>query len=125
MNKHQSDYYTQMFHNERLMCFKEEDTFKCFMTFYICNDAEPYVSRDDQWQVYPDNPRGSICYIDHLLTDKGEENPSLSLETFSIFKNYILKTFPRVTHLRWNRWKNNKLYIYFKKLKEDKSYVYD
>lgn len=125
MDKDQADYYKKMYRKDRLMSFGDDGGIRCYITFYICNDPSIYIQRDNQWKYILDDVSGSICYIDHLITKKRPDNTKHTFEVWNLFKYYIADTFPNVTHLRWNRYKNKKLYIYYDKLREVESDVYN
>lgn len=90
----------------RLMPFFKGDRLVCFITFYICNEGEEnkYL-RDNMWSVEEDNPKGNLCWIDQLWTDKNKDNPKLSYEIWHRFKNYIKQNFPKVKKITWRRYK--------------------
>lgn len=89
-----------------------------FITFYIGdNDTNKYV-RDDMWSVVEDEPlNGTICYVDHLITNKDKLNAKKALFVFEVFKQMIKDRFPQVRTIRWNRYKNGGAHVYYKSIK--------
>jgi len=100
-----------MLDRNRLIPFFKGKRLVCTLSFYICNKGEEdKYFRQDMWSVEDDNENGTICIVDHLITDKHPDNPKLSYEIWHRFKSYIKSNFPSVERIRWNRFKNNKTY---------------
>lgn len=113
-------YYKEMLKRNRLMPFIYQDKLICFISFYIDNNIEKFYNRVDGWQIMEDNPQGSICYIDQLITDKTSHklNSKLSYIVWKRLKNYIRLTFPSVKQLVWRRfdWNKNIVRTYKKEI---------
>jgi len=110
MDNQQKEYYQSMLHKDRLLPFSTKnnqdngDRLVCIITFYIgINNKDKYI-RDNMWSVIEDEPDGTICWVDHLITDKNPENPRLSYVVWHEFKKYIKTKHPQVKEIRWNRY---------------------
>lgn len=111
-------YYEQMLSKGRLIPFHVGEKLACFLTFYIGNSGSEYkFVREDMWEVLDDNPDGSVCYVDQLLTSKDKDNPRVSYEIWRRFKQYIRHNFKNVRVIRWNRFKDGKVTVYQKEIR--------
>ena len=100
----------------RLIPFIVGDKLIGFVSFYITNDVNKYL-RDDPWTVLDDEPEtGKVCYVDQCWTNKGAHK--YSFEIWKRLKQFIKINYPLVKKIRWNRWKNNKVYKFNINLKE-------
>jgi len=111
-------YYDKMLGKGRLIPLIAGDRFVGLITFYICNKGEEkkYL-RDDMWSVEEDNPEGNLCWVDQLFTSKDPINTKLSFIALKRFKEYIKQAFPNVQNLKWNRFKNNKVNVYRRRVR--------
>lgn len=113
----EKSYYQIMLYKNRLFPFIFNDRFIGFLTFYICSSNEHI---QDPWEIREDSPlTGEVCYIMQLLTDKLSFNSKLSYSIWKIFKEYIQLTYSQVKIIKWVRWKNDKRYIFNKKLEKE------
>ena len=116
MNK---QYYADMLRNGRMFFYKHNGKLICIITYYIGIELdENRFIRDNPWEVVEDNPNGSICYIDHCIANKILDNKVLSFKAYSAFKKHIISIYPNVGLIRWNRFKNNKVFIHKEVLHE-------
>ncbi len=114
MDDKQIQYYFEMKKRGRLIHLSTEDKENtCLLTYFIGNkiDENKFV-RNDMWEVLNDNPSGTICFIDQLLTNKSKNNPNLSYKTWGIFKKFIQENFRNVEIIRWNRFKNGTVKVH-------------
>ena len=125
MNTLQKQYYYDMAKKDRLFLFYHNERKICLITFYIDNDSKKYA-REDMWSVLEDKPlTGTICIIDHLLTDKisHKENHKLTYLVWHHFKEHIKRNFSQVEKILWIRVKINPISlkrerkVYIKSLK--------
>ncbi len=117
MDQNQNEYYYEMAKRDRLMMFHKNNKLQWFVTYYIGNGNSNKYIRNDPWTVLDDEPKtGTICYIDQLIANGDKINPRRLLEAFSYFTDLIKSQFPRVEHVRWNRFKNGKVFVYRKYL---------
>lgn len=111
MNAHQLLYYYEMLRRSRLIPLKYDGKFIGIITFFIGDgNPEKYI-RDDSWSVVDDEPNGDVCYVDHVIGNKHNDNRQYALRAYRDFKEYIREHFPRVQLIRGNRWKHNRLFI--------------
>ncbi len=110
-------YYKEMLARGRLIPFIKDGELVCFISFYITSNPDKYIQRENAWSIEEDEPEtGRYALIDQLWSDRKEHNQS-----FRIWKrlvSYISLNFPQVKFLRWNRWKNNRVYIFNKVIKK-------
>jgi hypothetical protein len=100
-------YYKEMLQRERLIPFFKDDKLICFVTFFITDDENKYVNAY-AWEALIDNPRGRVCYVAQLLTDKEFKNRKLYIDVWRRFKVYIKTNFPDVRYITWRRWDREK-----------------
>jgi hypothetical protein len=112
------EYYTTMLERNRVMPFMKDGRLVCIICYYIGNkeDLERFINTDP-WDVVEDKPSGELAYIAQCITDKDKRNPALSYQIWNIFKNYIKAEYPSVKTICFRRWKNNKVYVFNKKIK--------
>ena len=114
-------YYYEMLERDRLIpffihCYDKEtktdyDKLICFISFYITNNPDRYIQRDNPWSVEEDEPEiGKIAYIDQIWSDKKTYNHRYSFEVWKRLVNFIKQNFPKVEEIYWHRWKNDKLF---------------
>lgn len=96
-------HYFKMLKNGRLIPFIPNGSLIAFLTFYITDNAMPYVNADP-WDVLEDNPNGRICYINQLMTTNDKGNARLSYGIWCNFKKYIKDNFKNVECIYWRRW---------------------
>ncbi len=110
-------YYKEMLHKGRLIPFIKNGELVCFISFFITSNPDKYISRNNAWSVEDDEPEtGKYALIDQLWSDRKENSQSFKI--WGKLNNYISENFPQVKFLRWNRWKNNRLYIFNKGIKK-------
>ena len=109
-------YYTKMLSKERLIPFFRGDTLVCCISFFITNNPDKYIQRDNPWSVEEDNETGEVCYVDQLITTKLADNPKYSYETWHRFKIYIRNSFPTVKMICWRRYKDGITKTYKKEI---------
>jgi len=109
-------YYKEMLERSRLIPFFRGDALACTISFFITNNPDMYAQRDNPWSVEEDDERGTICYVDQLITTKLSDNPKFSHETWSRFKSYIKNAFPTVKEICWCRHKNGITKTYKKEI---------
>lgn len=111
--KEHKNYYTEMFDRGRMMCFKYNGKLHGVVTFLIGNiDDEGLFVRENPWSLILDNPNGSMCYIDQLVTTR--DHHKYSFVAWNQLKTYLIENFPNVTHVRWNRFKGGEHRVYIK-----------
>lgn len=111
-------YYKEMLKNNRLLPFVRDGKLICFISFYITNDPEKYIQRNNPWSVEEDKPEtGKFAVIDQLWSNK--EAHKYSFEIWKNLVEFIKNNYPLVKKLRWNRWKNNKLYKFNVSIKKE------
>lgn len=118
MTDTQVSYYHKMSERKRLFRITLNEELKGIITFYIGSLSDRYV-RDNSWEILNDEPEnGTVCFIDHLIIPNREKENSLySFQVWKMFKDFIKENYPRVRLIRWNRIKNNKIYIRYNFLK--------
>ena len=108
-----------MLRKNRLIPFIRNGELICFISFYITNNPEKYIQRDNAWSVEEDEPeKGTIAVIDQLWSNR--EAHKYSFQIWNNLIDFIKNTYPLVKKIRWNRWKNNRIYIFNKELKKEK-----
>lgn len=111
-------YYRKMLKKGRLIPFFDKDELVCIISFYITNDPDRYIQRDNAWSVEEDEPgTGTVMLVDQIWSDKNRKNQ------FQIWRRLISfckENYPLVNTVRWNRWKNEKLYKFNVLLKKEK-----
>ncbi len=116
MNDYQRSYYHKMKRRERLIPIIKDNKVAGLLTFFIGNgDVSKYV-RADSWSIVDDDINGDTCYIDHLVTDGKRQNPYKSIAVWRFIKSYIKQRFPSVVRIRWNRFRENKVKTYIKRI---------
>ena len=111
------EYYTAMLERNRVMPFMKDGRMVCILCFYVGDkqDLDRFIN-SDPWSVVEDKPSGELAYIAQLITDKDVKNPALSYQIWSRFKDYIKAEYPSTRIICWRRWKNDKVYIFNKKI---------
>lgn len=105
-----------MINRNRCFFIKVDGKCRGLITYFLCNgDVDRFIHKE-VWEVLDDHKTGDTVYIDTLLTDKQPENPRYTFETWRKFKNHILSSYPQVRNLRWNRYKNEKLYQFIQEV---------
>jgi len=99
-------YYDEMKNKGRLIPIIHNDRMCGFFTFYIDTKENEYKYNNNPWTSIKDDPEGSVCYIDQLITDNHSDNPKLAYRTWMNFKKLIKTNYPKVKIIRWNRWKS-------------------
>lgn len=117
MTSTQKQYYQKMLGKDRLMPIIFNNHLLGFITFYIgnINDENKFV-RYNMWDVLDDNEDGNICFIDQAWGDKSYRNHRLQFRVWKNFKYYLKNNFINVSIIKWNRWKNYKIYTFIKKI---------
>lgn len=111
-------YYGEMLHKKRLIPFFAGDKLICFISFFITNNPNKYIQRDNPWSIEEDDPNtGKICYIDQIWSNRKAHN--YSFEIWRRLINFIKLNFPKVQEIYWHRWKNEQIHIYKKELKKE------
>lgn len=115
MTSKQIEYYYEMIAKDRFVPIIINGKVRGFITYFIGgNDSCKYI-RNNPWSIVDDEPtHGTICYIDQCISNKSINNAKYSMQVFNEFIGHIRRKFPRVHTIRWNRFKNKKLYIYHK-----------
>lgn len=110
-------YYTEMLKRDRLIPFFDKDKLICFITFFIGNNKDKYIT-ENPWEILDDEPNGKVCIISQLLTDKTshKENHKLCIQVWKRFKDYIKLNFPEVKEICWHRFLNGKINIHKKEI---------
>lgn len=108
-------YYQEMLKKERLIPFFKDNKLLCFVSFFITNNPDIYIQRDNPWTVLDDEPEtGKIAYIDQIWSDRTAHK--YSFEIWKRLVNFIKSNYSLVNIIRWNRWKNNRLYVFEKRI---------
>lgn len=110
MIEERKKYYPAMIEKNRLMPIIVDGRWAAFITFYITNNIHEYDNKDP-WGIFEDNPDGSICYINQMMTDMHKDNKNFSFCALSNFKIFIKNKFPNVKYIFWRRWDKNKSII--------------
>lgn len=112
-----NNYYMTMLKKDRAFPVKINGKLKCFITYFIGNgNIDKYV-RDDPWSIVDDEPKtGDTVYVDQCVSDKGSENHKYNKIVFGMFIKHVKNNFPKVTKLRWNRFKNGVVHVYKKEI---------
>jgi len=117
MTKTDKLYYSMMLKKGRLIPFFLNDDLICFISFYIANNPDKYIQRDNPWSVEEDEPEtGKIAYIDQIWSTKQALNHFHSFQIWNRLVNFIKTEYPLVQAVRWNRWKNSRLYAFAKSI---------
>ena len=110
-------YYTEMLKRDRAFTVFKGDKMKCLITYFIGNGNVNKYVRNNPWSVIDDEPEtGDCCYIDQCVSSKEKDNHKYNRIVFNIFIQNIKKKYPKVTKLRWNRFKNGVVNVYKKEL---------
>ncbi len=106
-------FYKEMLKRDRLIPFIDNGILICFITFYLTNNPERYIT-NNPWEVLEDEQEGRICVISQLITDKVShwENHKLCYQVWKRFKDYIKLNFPKVEEIYWHRWKDKKVNVH-------------
>jgi len=111
-------YYGEMLKRDRLIPFFVRDKLICFISFYITNNPDKFIQRNNPWSVEEDEPEtGKIAYIDQIWSDKKKYNHRYSFEVWKRLINFIKQNFPKVEEIYWHRWKNDIIKVFKKELK--------
>ena len=113
-------YYKEMLKRNRLLPFFYKGKMICFISFFIGNkNEEGKFVRDDPWSVLDDDSNGDMCFIDQLWTNKTSHwiNHKLTYMVWHNFKNFIKENYPQAEYIYFRRWKNNKVNIYIKRIR--------
>ena len=109
-------YYHRMAQRNRLIPLRFKGKLKGLVTFYIANgNIEKFINRDP-WHIVDDSPDGETVYIDQCVTNHAI-SPLMSLSIYHNVIDYIKSEFPAVKYVRWNRWKNDKLNQYKRRIR--------
>ena len=113
MDEYQQSYYKKMLEKDRLISIRYGEILIGVITYYIGSDVDKYV-RDDPWSVLEDEPdTGDTCFVDQLITNKGRDNLRFSIVVWKNFINHIIKHYPKVNIIRWNRLKQGVTHAYY------------
>jgi len=112
------NYYKKMLEKNRLIPFYHDGKLKAIITFYITNDDERFI-KADPWEVLDDEEDGFICYVAQYIVDKKFKSYKYSFQILRDFKDYLKNNFCNVKKMRWNRWKNNKIYTFCLNIKKN------
>lgn len=111
-------YYKEMLIRNRLLPFIRSGKLIAFISFYITNEPEKYIYRNNPWSVEKDEPEtGKFAVIDQLWSNK--EAHKYSFEIWNNLVEFIKNYYPLATNIRWNRWKNDKLYKFNVEIKKE------
>ena len=114
-----TEYVMEMINRNRCFFIKVNSKCRGIITYFLCNgDVDKYINKE-VWEILDDNDKGDTVYVDILLTDKQQDNPHYSLETWRNFKEYIKLNHPKISYFRWNRFKDNNLYQFKKEVCKD------
>ena len=119
MTDYQQSYYTLMLTRDRLIPITVAGRMVGFITYFIGSDASKYV-REDPWSAIDDNPDGSICFVDQLITNKDKENPKYSRTVLKSLIDIIRTKHPSVHVIRWNRHKRGETHVYYRAIGKQK-----
>ena len=114
-----TEYYKEMLKKDRLIPVFIQGEFKGLITFFIGDESEEdrYI-RDDMWSVVEENnPNGEVLYIDQFLSDHDVKNARWGVYFWNKLIIYIKERFPQIKIIRWNRFKNNKVNTYRKRIR--------
>lgn len=116
MTDTQKQYYKEMLSRGRLIPLRIEDKLSGFITFFIGNfNPEKYIKKQ-QWTLIDDEYWGDICYIDQLFFYKGDIK-NHGLQIWRELLNYIRQSFPKIKTIRWVRYKNGKVNVFYKNIR--------
>ncbi len=110
-------YYKEMLTKGRLIPFIKNNELIGFVSFFLTNNPERYIQRDNPWSVEDDEETGTVFLIDQVWSNRKTHNYSLGVWKKLI--NFVKLNYPLVNTIRWNRWKNSRLYIFNKEIKKE------
>lgn len=107
------DYYKYMIANERALTY---GTGKALITFFIGMpyDRQRFLDKEP-WTIIDDDPDGTMCYVDQMITDKDDNNKH-SYILWKLLIDHIRNKFVNVTTLTWNRYKGGKSHVRTKRI---------
>lgn len=112
-------YYKEMLAKGRLIPFIKNNELIGFVSFFITNNPEKYINRNNSWSVEEDDPEtGTVFLIDQVWSNRRTHSDSLGV--WKKLVNFVKLNYPQVEKIRWNRWKNDRLYIFNKEIKKEK-----
>lgn len=105
-----TEYYLEMVKRNRLIPIRNKGRILGVFSFFICNgDIEKYIDKPP-WTVLDDNPDGDTVYVDQLVGIKGVNHYRDAFRIWDEIKDYLKTNFPKINKIRWNRYKNGKVY---------------
>lgn len=90
------EYLELMAKDGRLIIINKDDKTHTLVTFSICEDYERYVDKGI-WEYKDHNPKGSICYIEKIITDGWSREIRKQLES------EITTRYPAIAWAVWYR----------------------
>lgn len=119
MNKEQIEYYKEMWNKNRLVALIDKENNLIGVVSYLFADKnlESFRNRES-WTIVDDEKNGHIAYIDQLVMRKGISFHGSSFNIWNYLKKHFKSEHRNVDTLTWNRWKNNKLYHYTRRIKD-------